>query len=75
MLLGVRIVPKVVDQVSPAHIQHGAGRNNRAESHLFELAPIQNGGQQRSALAQKGYIAGPWRILGEGGVQADRSDS
>src|SRR4029077_19536561 len=47
-------------------------RNNRAESHLFELAPIQNCGEQRSTLAEEGDIAGPRRILGEGGVQADR---
>jgi hypothetical protein len=44
----------------------------RAESHLFELAPIQNRGEQRSTLAQEGYVAGPRRILGKGGVQADR---
>jgi hypothetical protein len=32
---------------------------------------IQNRGEQRSTLAQEGYVAGACRILGEGGVQAD----
>jgi hypothetical protein len=67
--LSVRIIAKVVNQVSPSHIQHGVSRNDSAEPHLLQLTPIQS--QQGSTLAQKGYIAGPRRILGEGGVQAD----
>ena len=71
MLLVCGSSPKVVDQVAPTDIEHRAGRDNRAESDLFDLAPIENRGQQCAALAQKGDIAGLGRILGEGGVQSD----
>src|ERR1700693_3956422 len=67
----MRIVAKVVDEVAPTDIQHGTGRDNRAEAHLFQLAPVEDGRQQRSALAKEGHITRPRRILGEGSVQTD----
>ena len=71
MLLSVRIVAEVVDQIPPTHIQHGAGRDDRTEAYLLQLAPIENRSQQGSALAQKRYVAGTRRVLGEGSVQPD----
>ena len=35
--VGMRIVPQIIDQVAPSHIEHGADRHESAESHLFLL--------------------------------------
>ena len=61
----VRIVPEVINQVPPAHVQHRSRGNNRAESHLLLQAPVQNGRLQRSALAQQGHIAGERQVVRE----------
>src|SRR2546423_389224 len=54
---GVRVIPKVVNQVAPAYVQHGADRNKSAEPDVFPPAPVKNGSAQRAALAQKGDVA------------------
>ena len=70
--MSVRIIAKVIDQVAPTHIQHRACRDDCTEAHLLTLAPVEDRGQQRSALAEKGDTPRSRHILGKGGVETDR---
>src|SRR5579862_9455369 len=69
--LGVGIVAEVIDEISPAYVEHGAGGNNGAESHVFLLAPVEDGGLQRAALAKKCDAAFLRHCIGETGIEPD----
>jgi len=68
----VRIIAEVVDQVAPAYVEHGAGGDDRTETDLLAMAPVEDGAQERSTLAEEGDVAGLGWIFGEGGIQANR---
>ncbi len=54
---GVYIAAKIINQVAPAHIHHGAKRYERAESRFHVQAPVQHRRRHRTALADEPYIA------------------
>ena len=56
MLCVCGVLSEIRNQVSPAHVQHRAGRNDRAESDICLKTPIQNRRQQGSTLAEKRHI-------------------
>jgi len=66
----VGIAAEIVDQVSPADVEHGAGGNHGAEADFFFEAPIEDGGFQRPALAEEGYVSRQRHVVSERGVQA-----
>ena len=71
--VGARVVAEIIDEVAPAHVEHGADRNEGAEAHLLFLAPIQNRGAQGAALANESDVSGAGDVDREGGVEpADR---
>src|SRR5579863_10714612 len=52
------IVSEKRNQVSPAHVQHRTGGDDRAESDLFLETPVEDGCEERAALAEKSYVSG-----------------
>ncbi len=50
---GRRVVSEVVDDVAPAHVEHRAERDDRAEADLLAGAPVENGREERAALAHE----------------------
>src|SRR5437879_47056 len=66
------IVGQKIDEVAPADVDHGAGRDERAETALLPQAPVENRGEQGAALAKKRNVAGPRHGSGEGGIEALR---
>src|ERR1019366_8657394 len=66
---GGGIVSKIIDQITPADIEHRSRRNDRAEPDLFLETPIQDCRQQCAALAEKRDIAGPGNVLRERRIQ------
>src|SRR5260370_7891121 len=54
----IRIVPEIIDQVAPAHVQHRTHRDEGAEAYKLAKTPIENGRAQRPALADEGDVAG-----------------
>src|SRR5690606_7496090 len=66
---GVWIVTKVIDQIAPAHIEHGADRNEGAKADVLLQTPIENRGTERTTLADKRYITWSGNRACKGGVQ------
>src|SRR4029450_10383500 len=67
------IIPQVVDQVPPTHIEHGPDRHEGTEAHHLLLSPIEDRRAQRATLADESHIAAPRDVRRERGVQpADR---
>src|ERR1051326_6766110 len=67
----MRIFTEVVDQVTPADVEHGTSRDDGAESDVFALAPVEDGSLQRAALAEKCDAAFAGHGFGEGRIQPD----
>src|ERR1700751_2053429 len=67
--MGSRIVTEIIDQISPAHIEHGANRNERAEADDLLLSPVEDRRAQGAALTDKGNVARPRHVRGKGGVE------
>src|SRR5690606_33539162 len=63
------IVTKVIDQIAPAHIEHGADRNEGAKADVLLQTPIENRGTERTTLADKRYITWSGNRACKGGVQ------
>ena len=63
--------PRYSNEVAPADIEHGADGNEGAETDHFALAPVENRGAERAALADEGDAAGTGDFGGEGGIQTD----
>ena len=63
MLLGVRVVAEVVDQVAPADVEHRADRDEGAEADVSSQAPVEDGGAERAALAEEADVARPAMAL------------
>ena len=68
----VWFIAKMRQQIAPTDVEHGAGRDNRAEPQLFHEAPVENRGQQCAALAEEGHVAGTCYVLREGGIQTNQ---
>ena len=66
----MRIVAQVVDQVSPADVQHRADRDERTESDVHAQAPVEDGSTQCAALAQEADCSWPGVLGCECRVQA-----
>ena len=69
--LGVVVGAEVGEEIAPADVEHGAGGNDGAEADVFGETPIENGGEERAALAEESDAAGAGDVLGEGGVEAE----
>src|SRR5579871_2770269 len=69
--LRVGIVAEVINKIAPSHVEHGSCRDDRAEANLFLLAPIENRGLQRTALAEKCDATFFGQSLCEGCVEPD----
>src|SRR5271166_1285401 len=65
----MRVVAKMVNQITPANVQHRAGGNDGAESHFLPVAPVEDRCQKRSTLAQKRDAARLRRLFSESGIQ------
>ena len=65
-----RIVTQVIDQISPAHIQHRADGEKRAEAHHLGQAPVENRGADGAALAHQRDVSGPGDSSRESGIEA-----
>src|SRR5579864_2137218 len=65
------IVAKMIDEIAPADVEHGACGDDGAEADVFTLAPVEDGSLQRAALAQECDAAFLGQRLCEGGIQAD----
>ena len=70
MLLVLRVVAQVINQVAPVDIEHGADGDEGAEADVFAQAPVENGGAEGAALAEEADGAGLGDGAGEGGVEA-----
>ena len=64
------VVTEKRKQVTPAHIEHRTGRNNRAEPDLLREAPVEDGGQQRAALTEERNGPRLCDILRECGIES-----
>src|SRR5690606_30978049 len=51
--LRARVVPEVLDQIAPAHVQHAARGNDAAEADLLALAPVEDRREERPALTDE----------------------
>jgi len=63
------IVAQILDQVTPAHIEHRSDRYESAEADIFPLAPVEDGGTNGPALADQPEMSRAGHGTGEGGVQ------
>ncbi len=70
--LGLRIVPEVIDQVTPGHVQHRASGNEGAEAQPPLQTPVQDGGTQRATLTEEGHVTGQCHTGGEARVEPGR---
>src|SRR5207237_10676079 len=68
--VGARVVAEIIDQVAPAHVEHGSDRHEGAEAHLLFLAPIQNGSAECAALADEGDVSRAGDVSGKRCVEA-----
>ncbi len=75
MLCGFFVFAEEGEEIAPADVEHGAGGNDGAEADVLGEAPIENGGEERAALAEEGDAAGAGDVVGEGGVEAEPRDS
>ena len=60
---------QVVDEVAPANVDHGTGRNEGAKTEVCPKAPVEDGGAQGTALAQESDITGAGTGASEGRVE------
>ena len=67
---GALVLAKIVDQVAPVHVEHGANRDERAEAHPLLNRPVEHGRAECTALADEAHGAGQGHALGKGGVDA-----
>ena len=65
---GPWIISQVVDQVTPADIEHRTYGDEGAEAHRLAQAPVQHRGTEGAALADEAYAARPGGFRGEGGI-------
>ena len=67
--LRMRVAGQVVDQIAEADVQHRAQRGKGREAHVRFQAPVEDGSEQRAALAQKGHVALVRHRTGKRGVE------
>ena len=63
------VFSEVIDQIAPANVEHGAGRNECAESDPFLQTPVQDRRFERAALAKKRDVASQRHVVGKCRVQ------
>ena len=68
--LGIRVVAEVVDQITPADVEHRPDRDEGAEADIGSQAPGKDRGAEGPALTEEGDLARPGHGIGDRGVQA-----
>src|SRR5512139_2377430 len=63
------IVAQIVDEIPPTDVDHGADRDEAAESHHLPQTPIEHRIAESAALTDKGYIPGPRHSYGKCCIQ------
>ena len=58
MLLRLRIVAQIVDEIAPADVEHRADRDEGAEADVLAQAPVEHRRAQRAALADEADVPG-----------------
>ena len=50
---GVRIIAKMINQIAPAHVEHGTERDERTKTDVLLQAPVEDCRAKRAALADE----------------------
>src|SRR5262249_2747989 len=68
--LRLLVAAQIINEITPANINHRADGDKGAEANVFAHAPIQHRRTQGTALADKAYVAWSGHCVGKGSVEA-----